>query len=86
MLPQRTDFGFVRGAHFHPDLTGTERGQNAVFSFCENTLTGIAGLNTITSDWNGEYWEIEALGFNLAPATTLDAGCPDPEGTALDLR
>jgi len=53
--------------------------QNAIFSFCGNTLTGIAGINTITSDWNGEYWEIEALGFNLAPATTLEAGCPDPE-------
>ena len=58
--------------------------ENAVFSFCGNTMTGIAGLNTITSDWNGEVWEIQALGFNLAPYTTLEMGCPDPDALNYD--
>lgn len=58
--------------------------ENALFSFCGNTLTGVAGLNTITSDWDGSLWEIQALGFNLAPATTLADGCPDPAALNYD--
>lgn len=58
--------------------------QNAIFSFCGNTLVGVAGLNTITSDWNGEYWEIAGLGFNLAPYGTLADGCPDPDALNYD--
>ena len=57
---------------------------NAVFSFCGENVTGDAGLTTLSSDWNGEAWVIDALGFNLAPATTLSSGCPDPDATNYD--
>lgn len=51
---------------------------NATFSFCGETVTGDAGLTTITSDWNGQAWSIQELGFNLAPAAEMPTGCPDP--------
>lgn len=52
--------------------------QNAVFSICGETITAISGLNSLEADWDGEAWDFSTLGFNLAPATTLADGCPDP--------
>ena len=57
---------------------------NATFSFCGETVTGDAGLTTITSDWNGQAWSIQELGFNLAPAAEMPAGCPDPTALNFD--
>lgn len=57
---------------------------NAVFSFCGETVSGDAGLVSITSTWNGEAWNIAELGFNLAPVANLMDGCPDPAATNFD--
>ena len=57
---------------------------NAVFSFCGETVSGDAGLISITSTWNGEAWNIAELGFNLAPVANLMDGCPDPAATNFD--
>lgn len=57
---------------------------NAVFSFCGETVSGDAGLISITSTWNGEAWSIAELGFNLAPVTSMMDGCPDPTATNYD--
>ena len=57
---------------------------NAVFSFCGETVSGDAGLISITSAWNGEAWNIAELGFNLAPVTSMMDGCPDPSATNYD--
>ena len=57
---------------------------NAVFSFCGETVSGDAGLISITSTWNGEAWNIAELGFNLAPVTSMMDGCPDPTATNYD--
>ena len=51
---------------------------NADFSFCGGTIIGDAGLTTITSEWNGEAWIIQELGFSIAPAAEMPDGCPDP--------
>ena len=57
---------------------------NAQFAFCGENVTGNAGLTTISSDWNGEAWVIQELGFNLAPAAEMSIGCPDPEALNYD--
>jgi len=57
---------------------------NAEFAFCGENVTGIAGLTTISSDWNGEAWVIQELGFNLAPAAEMPNGCPDPAALNYD--
>ena len=57
---------------------------NALFSFCGETVTGDAGLLTITSDWNGQAWSIQEFGFNLAPAGEMPSGCPDPAANNFD--
>lgn len=56
----------------------------ATFSFCENTMTGIAGSTTIVSEWNGQSWSIESLGVNLAPVSTLSPGCGNPDALNYD--
>lgn len=56
----------------------------ATFSFCENTMTGIAGSTTIVSEWNGQSWSIESLGMNLAPVSTLSPGCGNPDALNYD--
>ena len=56
----------------------------ATFSFCENTMTGIAGSTTIVSEWNGQSWSIESLGINLAPVSTLSPGCGNPDALNYD--
>ena len=58
--------------------------EQATFSFCGNTMTGIAGINTIVSDWNGQSWSLGDLGLNLAPVSTLDDGCNDPDALNYD--
>lgn len=57
---------------------------NAVFSFCEGYLTGVAGTNVIESDWDGAVWTLPLLGFTLAPAAEMPTGCPDPDATNYD--
>ena len=56
----------------------------ATFSFCGNTMTGIAGTTTIISEWNGQSWSIESLGMNLAPVSTVADGCGDPDALNYD--
>ena len=58
--------------------------EQATFSFCGNTMTGIAGLNTIESEWNGQSWSLGDLGLNLAPVSTLEDGCGDPDALNYD--
>ncbi len=58
--------------------------EQATFSFCGNTMTGIAGLNTIVSEWNGQSWSLGDLGLNLAPVSTLADGCGDPDALNFD--
>ena len=57
---------------------------NAIFSFCGETVSGDAGLVSITSTWNGEAWNIAELGFNLPPVANMMDGCPDPSATNFD--
>lgn len=57
---------------------------NAIFSFCGQSVSGDAGSININSEWNGEAWTIDALNFNLAPATELMDGCPDPTAINYD--
>jgi plastocyanin len=58
--------------------------ENATFSFCGNTMTGVAGLNTIVSEWNGQSWSLQDLGLNLAPVNAVPAGCGDPDALNYD--
>jgi len=57
---------------------------NAVFSFCGETVSGDAGLVSITSEWNGEAWNISEIGFSLAPIANMTDGCPDPAASNYD--
>ena len=57
---------------------------NAVFSFCGETVSGDAGLVSITSEWNGEAWNISEIGFSLAPVANMTDGCPDPAASNYD--
>lgn len=57
---------------------------NAGFSFCGQDMSGDAGLISISSTWNGEAWNIDNLGFNMAPVANMTDGCPDPTATNFD--
>ncbi|MBL6646230.1 MAG: hypothetical protein ISP55_07250 [Flavobacteriales bacterium] len=57
---------------------------NAVFSFCGGYLYGVAGLNSIESDWDGSVWNLPLLGFTMSPAAEMPEGCPDPTASNFD--
>ena len=75
------DMGLI---DFTSGLILTSAFDNAVFSFCGGFLSGVAGLNSIEADWNGSTWTLPLLGFTMAPAAEMMAGCPDPAATNFD--